>query len=296
MKKVLFATSALVASAGIASADINNFQLSGSAAMGLMYTENGAANNNANDTEFDSEIDLTISWSGESNDGIAFGGSVDLSADENDQQQNASLGDGDGEVYINYQGIKVTFGDVGGQTQDAIANPGYQGTGADDLAEAGDIGDYDVAVSFSANNLSFGVSYGSDTEDFAVSVTGKAGDVAWGIASINDESGADVVELTAGYSSGAYSLNGLYADQSGATAATDLKAYGLSVGYKVGETTYTVAMSDTNVDNQDANYGVGFSTNLGGGLSFAGGVSVDGATTAGGEGITKADLGFNMAF
>ena len=292
MKKVLFATTALIATAGVASADIT---LSGSAAMGLKYVEDGAANNNANDTVFDSEIDFTISASGTSDNGIAFGASMDFGNSETDQVESHDTAN-DGEVYITYQGVKVIFGDVGGQTKDAIANPGYQGTGADDLAEAGDIGNYDVNASFSAGGLAFGVSYGSDTEDFAVSVSGTAGDVSWGIASINDESGADVVELTAGYSSGAYSLNGLYADQSGATAATDLKAYGLSVAYAMGATTYTFAMSDTNADNQDANYGVGFSTNLGGGLSFAGGVSVDGATTAGGEGITKADLGFNMAF
>ena len=292
MKKVLFATTALIATAGVASADIT---LSGSAAMGLRYTEDGAANNNANDTVFDSEIDFTISASGESDNGIAFGASMDFGNSETDQVESHDTAN-DGEVYINYQGVKVTFGDVGGQTKDAIANPGYQGTGADDLAEAGDIGDYDVNASFSTAGLAFGVSYGSDTEDFAISVTGSAGDVSWGIASINDNDGSDVVELTAGYSSGAYSLNGLYADVSGATAAADLKAYGLSVAYAMDATTYTFAMSDTNADNQDANYGVGFSTNLGGGLSFAGGVSVDGATTAGGEGITKADLGFNMAF
>jgi outer membrane protein OmpU len=283
----------LIATAGVASADIT---LTGAAAMGLQYTEDGAANNNANDTVFDTELDFTIKASGESDNGIAFGASMDLESAETDQSQNTSLGDGDSEVFITYQGITITMGDVGGQTKDAIANPGYQGTGADDLAEAGDIGNYDVNVAFSAGGLAFGVSYGSDTEDFAVSVSGTAGDVSWGIASINDEDGSDVVELTAGYSSGAYSLNGLYADQSGATAATDLKAYGLSVGYTVGATTYIAAMSDTNADNQDANYGVGFSTALGGGLSFAGGVSVDGATTAGGEGITKADLGFTMAF
>lgn len=292
MKKVLLATAAVIATAGVASADVT---LSGSAAAGLRYVEDGGANTNRSDTVFDNEIDFTISASGESDNGIAFGASIDFENTENDQQESHTSAN-DGETYITYQGITITTGDVGGQTKDAIADVGYQGTGADDLAAAADIGDYDLNVKFSSNGLTFGLSNGSDTEDFAVSVSGTTGDVSWGIASVNDNDGVDVVELTAGYSTGAYTLNGLYADVSGTTAATDKKAYGLSVAYVVDATTYTFAMSDTNADNQDANYGVGFSTNLGGGLSFAGGISNVGASTAAGRGTTKADLGFNMAF
>jgi len=269
--------------------------LSGSAAAGLRYVENGGANNNSGDTVFDNEIDFTISASGQSDNGIGFGASIDFENTENDQQESHTSAN-DGETFITYQGITITTGDVGGQTKDKIADVGYQGTGADDNADVADVGDYDLNVAFSANGLSFGVSNGSDSEDFAVSVSGTTGDVSWGVASVNDNDGSDVIELTAGYSSGAYSLNTLYADVSGATAAADKKAYGLSVAYAMGATTYTFAMSDTNADNQDANYGVGFSTNLGGGLSFAGGITNVGATTAGGEGTTQADLGFNMAF
>ncbi|MBF9021944.1 porin [Rhodobacterales bacterium FZCC0069] len=293
MKKVLFATTALIATAGVASADIT---LSGSAAAGLRYVENRTAtNNNASDTVFDNEIDFTISASGQSDNGISFGASIDFENTETDQAE-SHTGANDGETFISFQGITITTGDVGNQTQSGIADVGYQGTGADDLAEQADVGNYDLSVAFSAGGLSFGVSNGSDTEDFALSVSGSTGAVSWGISSTNVEAGNDIIELTAGYSTGAYTLNGLYADVSGQTAAADLKAYGLSVAYAMGATTYTFAMSDTNADNQDANYGVGFSTNLGGGLSFAGGITNVGATTAGGEGTTQADLGFNMAF
>lgn len=69
MKKVLFASTALVATAGIASADI---ALSGSAEMGVV----GGSGTTV--TQFHQDLDITFTMSGETDGGITFGAAVDL--------------------------------------------------------------------------------------------------------------------------------------------------------------------------------------------------------------------------
>ncbi|WP_224816852.1 porin [Hasllibacter sp. MH4015] len=69
MKKVLFATTALVATAGIASADV---ALTGSAEMGVVGGSGSTI------TQFHQDIDVTFTLSGETGNGITFGAAVDL--------------------------------------------------------------------------------------------------------------------------------------------------------------------------------------------------------------------------
>ena len=292
MKKVLLATTALIATAGVASADLT---LSGSAAVGLRYVEDRAQNNNSNSTELDNEIDFSIKASGVSDNGIEFGASIDFENTERDQAENHN-GANDGETYISYNGLKITTGDVGGQTVENVADVGYQGTGADDLATVADTGDYDLNVAYSMNGVSMGVSYGSDSEDWGVSVAGTVGSLGLSLAIVNDESASDYTEVAVTTSVAGASLKATVVDVNAVDAADDLTAFGLSVGYAIDATTYTFAMSDDNSAAQDPNVGIGFATDLGGGLTFAGGVTAVGATTAGGQSTTQADLGFNMAF
>ncbi|UWQ22127.1 porin [Jannaschia sp. W003] len=70
MKNVLFASTALVAFAGVASADIT---LSGSAEMGLF--DNDAP---GTDLQFHTDVDVTFTMTGETDGGLAFGTSVDI--------------------------------------------------------------------------------------------------------------------------------------------------------------------------------------------------------------------------
>lgn len=72
--------------------------MTGGAAVGLRYVEDGGANTNLNDTVVDVEIDFNIVASGVSDSGIAFGASVDLDAAQNDQLQAVGGGANDPEV------------------------------------------------------------------------------------------------------------------------------------------------------------------------------------------------------
>ena len=68
MKKVLFATTALVATAGVAAADVS---LSGSAGAGLFY------DNTSDTTDVYNSVTLDVTFSGESDNGLSFGATMD---------------------------------------------------------------------------------------------------------------------------------------------------------------------------------------------------------------------------
>ena len=118
MKNILFATTALVATAGIASADVS---LSGWAEIGVNDNGNG-------DMQFFQDIDVTFSMSGETDGGLSFGGSVDL-------DENGAFAPGThGGSSINVSGGfgTITMGDTDGAADWAMTETAVGGSLADD--------------------------------------------------------------------------------------------------------------------------------------------------------------------
>jgi outer membrane protein OmpU len=104
MKKVLFATTALVATAGVASADI---ALSGSAEMGIEWRQQHTPR-----TQFQlQDIDITFTMSGTADNGLTFGAAIDL-----DEATVANVDNDDGGVAIFISGDfgTLTMGDTDG--------------------------------------------------------------------------------------------------------------------------------------------------------------------------------------
>jgi outer membrane protein OmpU len=97
MKKLLLATTALAMSAGYAAADVT---LSGDARMGLMY--------DGDDVMLTSRARVTFTLSGETDGGLAFGGSFRA-----DNATGAAAGSA-GSVFISGEFGKLSFGDVDG--------------------------------------------------------------------------------------------------------------------------------------------------------------------------------------
>ena len=83
MKKVLFATTALVASAGFAAAEVS---LSGSAEIGIF-------DNGTSDAQFFSDLDVKFSLSGETDNGLTFGATIDLDEVGDDDPAGIPAGD-----------------------------------------------------------------------------------------------------------------------------------------------------------------------------------------------------------
>ncbi|MDF0600697.1 porin [Psychromarinibacter sp. C21-152] len=172
MKKVLFATTALVASAGIASAQ--GVALSGSAEMGVVG--GGAYGDNF---QFWTDVDVTFTFSGETDNGLTFGGSIDL--DESDGSGTFAAGttvgaspafagtsQGGETVFLSGAFGTLTMGDtdgaldwaltevaIGGSIDDAhTAHGGYSGGNEADGMLDGQIARYD----YSFGDFSFGAS------------------------------------------------------------------------------------------------------------------------------------------
>ncbi|NVK61771.1 MAG: porin, partial [Rhodobacteraceae bacterium] len=115
MKKILFATTALVATAGIASAEVT---LSGQAEMGIFNSGYDLANREENDdTQFFTDLDVTFTMTGEADNGLTFGATIDLdeAADYNNPGRFERPGDQGGEnMFVSYGGATLTMGDTDG--------------------------------------------------------------------------------------------------------------------------------------------------------------------------------------
>lgn len=153
MKKVLFATTALVASAGIASAQ--GVSLSGSAEMGVFNTAGAdpeTLDNQNAALQFHSDIDVTFSMAGATDGGLAFGASVDLDdAVGSDPALTEKEGYGQS-MFISSDFGTITLGDTDGALDWALEDVGIGGSIQDDhTAHAGyngnnklDVGDNQI--------------------------------------------------------------------------------------------------------------------------------------------------------
>ena len=135
MKAILFATTALVATAGIAAAEVS---LTGSAEMGIMGGD-GIAD------QFHTDIDVTFGMSGEADNGLSFGASVDLdesigdSAEQGGGESQATRDDsqhGGATMFVAYGGAKLTMGDTDGAF-DKVMNEAIIGSSLGDNHEHG---------------------------------------------------------------------------------------------------------------------------------------------------------------
>lgn len=116
MKKVLFATSALVLSAGFASAEV---AVSGDGRMGVIY--------DGNDAQFSSRARVKFTLTGESDAGLSFGGAFrvdqesDYTAGNTGSVRSAARGTA-GAVWVSGTYGKLSMGDVVGAAEAAIGD------------------------------------------------------------------------------------------------------------------------------------------------------------------------------
>ena len=299
MKKVLFTTTALVASATFAAADGHTgVSLSGYAEMGLIGGD-------ATDLQFFQDIDVTFGMSGESDGGLSFGASVDL--DETAAGTN-SADDNGTTVFISGGFGTLTLGDTDGAFDKALTETGMLTSIADDhtthVAYNGNSG---LDGSGDGQVLRYDYSFG----DFAVAVSAEQGDNGLGVAddifglgaSFGTDLGGTAIGVGLGYQTqGDADLMGLslsagiagfdvvvnYRDHS-----VDGDSYGLGLGYSMD----AVSVSANYGENAagDDSFGVAVNYSLGGGATLMAGYGsdVDGAT-AGDQ--AQYSLGLGLSF
>ncbi len=129
MKKILFATTALVASAGVASAE--GVSVSGFAELGLF-------GGTGTETQLFTDIDVTFKMSGEADNGLSFGTAIDLDESEGDAPAFEDNSDDGGiSIYLSYGPAKLTVGDTDGAFDAALQDALIGGSIADDNEHAG---------------------------------------------------------------------------------------------------------------------------------------------------------------
>lgn len=332
MKKVLFATTALVLSAGFASAEV---AVSGDGRMGFVY--DGA------DLQFSSRIRTKFTMTGESDSGLSFGGSMRV--DQQDEAGGKASAGTAGSVYVSGTYGKLSMGDVASAAEMAVGDlhdVGYtEGTFLGDPEEA----DYLV---HDGNNLDQGPAalyeYSMGAAKLYASMTDgstNACDAVTGTTACYDTTDSDMAwSLGAGYEASGYkvglgyskhgdasqivlggettfnnvAVRAFYADASDAfigsvgeyalPAGTELdKEYGISGAYTmangVGLSAFWIRREvdfngavTTAEDSYDA-YGIGASYDLGGGATLAGGI---GKNDMYADNETRADMGIKFKF
>ncbi|MFN3722928.1 MAG: porin [Paracoccaceae bacterium] len=259
MKKVLLATTVLALSASVAAAEV---KLSGNARMGVVY--NGDSANNK--LQFSSRIRASISMSGETDNGLAFGGSFGVH-DAGDAANGSA-----GTLFISGAFGKLTMGDVVGAAEEVIGDLpeiGFQDLVGDGKRSSTDNDTLfitgDGAVYASAQNPGALYTYSTGGLTFALGMNDGADNTVGGKSSALTPSPA-IADRVQAYSVGVkYAMDGYsvslgyeVADPQGPTASSKHLIVGGTATF--GTTTVSAFYGDgSGAINDVKHYGIGVS-------------------------------------
>jgi len=311
MKKILFASTALVATASVAAAELT---MSGSGRFGLQYNDG-----NAEETILDHRFRLTMNGVTETDSGVKFEGRIRFEANDDAGFGSNGSGPGGAGFAVTTGGLRVDVGSVSdvfdsgdvlnwsgseagysffqGQAEnfDGFVKNGFSGSGNDDGQR--------IKARYTAGDFTGAVSYGLET-------AAGEGDASW--------------QIGAGYNLGAHSVGAMFGDSD-----MDNSQWAVGVNGSFGDFGYAVLIGDNDnnigdvsvgisgsyaisaatslnahvsfggsnddavegtwVEN-DESYGIGVSHSLGGGVSLGAGVGKNRL------GNTQGDLGVNFSF
>ncbi|KIC09414.1 porin [Leisingera sp. ANG-M1] len=229
MKKVLFATTALIATAGMAAAEGVN--ISGYGRFGLDWNEaNDVAGNldNTSSTNITSRFRLTFDVSTETDGGVTVGGRIRAQAENRDGAQGAATFSSP-QFHVAYGGLRVNVGNIWGAIDSApglylnttsvgtgIDGMGFnslaiKGAGFDTFTSAG-VGRGGIEAIYSAGGFTGHISYSQQN--------GTAG-------TSTDANGEERTAIMLNYSFGDYFVTGAY--QSSSNGATGVTTGGATV-------------------------------------------------------------------
>ncbi len=309
MKKVLFASTALVAFTGAAAADIT---ISGNAEMGIFlideitltpdgFGDGFDAEEDNGEVQFFTDIDVTFTMSGVTDGGLTFGATIDL--DESDDGDAFDPSDQGGETLFLSGGFgTITMGDTDGAldwaltevtfnggslADDETSHFGYNGNGIlDGLEGDGQILRYDYSFG------QFGIAFSLEQEDDG------DGDEIWGVGGRyngdfngvtfniglayqeGDDAEAFGVSVNASLANG-FTIGAQYTDfddtfvdvdDLGFAVADFDSHYGVGVGYTTGPISLSANYGEFDTDLGDFE-GIGLSAgyDLGGGAAIQAG-------------------------
>lgn len=327
MKKVLFATSALVLSAGFAAAEVS---LSGDGRLGVFY--------DGDDVQFHSRARVLFTLTGESDAGLSFGGKFRVDQENFSEYRSAAKGSR-GEVWVSGTYGKLSMGDVVSAPEAAIGDLyeiGYtDGEFVGDREEldylVGDGANRDqgptILYEYSIDNISFFASAtdGVDTEvgdltagaDVDDSLDAASDSVAYSLAAKYDAGNwwaalgyakhDDASEISLGGEAkfNQFSVKGVYVsydDRFIDTGVEHKHTIGLAAAYNADALTVKGFFRQDKVDvlgggdYKPRTVGIGADYDLGGGATLAGAIANHDSDLPGVDDDTVADLGVKFKF
>ena len=291
MKRLLLASTALVATAGVASAE---YAFSGLARFGIGYIEDrDPANAEQSDTILVSRFQFNFDGSTETDGGVRFGARVRFQADE-DATGEADVAKLAGPSFVvEYGGLQVAAGNVGGAIANLNKRSGYEPGLESFVGQASGIdygfldssstasGDHAAYFKYGVGDFSIAASYDQRTDAnggdrWDVSATYTIGNITAGVAHGQTDAMGDndpsLTVLTLAGDFGDFKGALVVADDATEDKATDDTAYGLSASYTVGATTFIFAYGDGGAVDDEQKVGIGALHDLGGGASLRGGI------------------------
>ena len=178
MKKILLATSALVATAGIASAQ--GVAVTGTASMGILGGDWVDDNDNDTGHELHTDIDVHFTMTGQTDTGLTFGASIDLDESDGEEREGASAAfdnraQGGEEIFISGAFGTLTMGDTDGALDWALQEIDIGGTLGDAHTKHAGYSGNDFADDYSGGQI---VRYDHSFGDFAVALSANISDDA----------------------------------------------------------------------------------------------------------------------
>ncbi|WP_299414238.1 porin [uncultured Sulfitobacter sp.] len=297
MKKVLFATTALIATASVAAADVT---FSGYGRFGILYVSNATG---TDETNLTSRFRLQIDATAESDAGVTFGARVRLEGEERDAAGGARPQINGVRYFARSGGLEVGVGNIFGALEFmpgmypidlGLTGHNYDYTAYNFRGDAyssgglGNGGDNGVEVLYSAGDFSAHIS-ASDTDDrIAAHVAYTWNGWTFALGAQDSDNAADTeLAVSVGGSFGIADVTLAYADNG--TAGDHIVLAGrVDVGAATNIEAY-IADAD---QWADTSFGIDFNHDMGGGTSLRGGISTGGSL--GDE--TALDLGVRFNF
>ena len=230
MKNVLFATTALVLTAGVASAEVT---FSGTGQVSVSSTA-GA------DYEANTHLDLNVAISGATDNGMTFSTSVGYDAgrqaDYNDDYQldaaETGWATGAPEVAIGYNGVTLTV----------------QQSGVDNLFD--DAAAHDLGVAGSASGVDYALTTDLNGGDYSYKVGYTMGDLSATVTGTNDKTvGGTASKVAVSYVVAGATLSASVQNEDG--TAEDDATVGVSYGMGAATVSYTAIRPGSNGDFGD---------------------------------------------
>ncbi|WP_050526970.1 porin [Pseudorhodobacter aquimaris] len=320
MKKFLIATTALIATAGLAQADI---AMSGIAKAGLQYNSEGDEN-----TKVHNEVQLIVDGTGETDGGLQFGFNTNILI-----ENNGTVDNDDTTVFLSGAFGKLSFGSVAEADEVAgLSDIGWDGLDVDDVAEAL-VGDeledlygrdlsHNVNYTYATGALTFSLSgqlasgshAADDVDSYAAGIKYNFSDAYVGLGYADHNIGAEnaeVISVFAGATFSGVKVAALYSDAEHSIGGTDYdaKAYGLNASYTMDALTLSLGLGKADFDgasglNDQTSVGIGAAYDLGGGASVHGGLAQvkslgdenQGTKVGADDKETRADFGVTFTF